>query len=117
MTSPTEAGNCASSSTETMCRTALSVFARAIAADTARPAPSEPSLATTMFLNIWGLAGFACLAPDRFERWHEPFLRDERGHHGTADHGGDQDCILLLIDDLVGEAEQRGNGSEGKPGG
>src|ERR1700687_3428164 len=102
-----EAGKRGISSTQIMwsatpCRTATPM-----AADTARAAPSEPSLATRIFSNIGGLLGFALVVRERLRRWHEPLLSDERRHHGAADHGRDEDRILLLIDDLVGETEQR----------
>ena len=49
-----------------------------------------------------------------FEMRPEPSLRDDRGHYGAADHRGQQDRVLILIDDVVGEAEQRRDRSEGQ---
>jgi hypothetical protein len=67
------------------------------------------------FPNIGGLLGIVLLARKRLCDRHEPLLGDEGGHDGAADHGGDEDRVLLLVDDLVGEAEQRRNGREGEP--
>src|SRR4029450_2657990 len=105
MTSLTEAGNCGSSSTETICKSALCILASFIARDSARAAPSEPSLAMMIFLNIGCLLRFVDLGLHRLERWHETFLRNERWNHGAANHGRNQDRVLLLVDDLVGQAE------------
>src|SRR6202011_5382571 len=47
-----------------------------------------------------------------FEVRLEEQLGDHRRHHRAADHGGEQDGVLCLIDDVVGQAEQGGNRPE-----
>ena len=38
----------------------------------------------------------------RLEMRLEPNLRNQRRHHRAANHCCQQDCILLLIDDVIG---------------
>src|SRR5262249_58335811 len=57
--------------------------------------PSDPSCATTMRLNMSHL--LRCRSDFR----QEPFLRDHRRHHGAADHRGEEDRILFLVDDVM----------------
>jgi Uncharacterized ACR, COG1993 len=45
----------------------------------------------------------------------EPNLRDEGGHHRATDHGRHENGVLRLIDDVVGEPEQRRDRAEGQP--
>ena len=41
----------------------------------------------------------------RFEMRVEPNLRDQRRDDGARDHGRQQDCVLVLVDDVVGQTE------------
>jgi hypothetical protein len=43
----------------------------------------------------------------RLETRLEPDLRDESGHDRAADHCRQQDCVLILIDNVIGQAIQR----------
>src|SRR5208282_4563541 len=91
-----------------------------------REAPSSPdyTLASALAsalpsrLLAGDLFGFRQLgfAGDRLEIRLEPGLRDEGRRDGAGDHRGDEDRILLLIDDLVGEPEKGGDRAERKPG-
>src|SRR5262249_34850502 len=47
----------------------------------------------------------------------EPELCNERGHDCAADHCRDKDRVLLLIDDVIGQAEQGRDRPEGQTGG
>ena len=51
----------------------------------------------------------------RLEMGVEPDLGNERGHHGAADYCGEENRVLILIDDVVGKPEQRRDRAEGKP--
>src|SRR5437870_3812515 len=68
--------------------------------------PSDPSLATTIWVNTSNL--LLCAADLR----QEPLLRNERRDHRAADHGRQQDRVLLLIDDVVGKPVKRRDRSE-----
>src|SRR3954469_18548266 len=100
MTSSREPGIHWVSSTQIMCSWALCECARLKAAPSALEAPSEPSLAIRIFLNMGVLLG------DRLECRLEPALGDDCRHDGAGDHGRHQDGILLLVDDVVGQPEQ-----------
>jgi hypothetical protein len=52
----------------------------------------------------------------RLEMRPEPNLRDQRRHHGAADDRREQDRVLRLIDDVVGQAEERRDRAESQPG-
>src|SRR5215475_10108822 len=43
---------------------------------------------------------------ERLEMRVEPKLCNERGHDRAADHCRDKDRVLLLVDDVIGQAEQ-----------
>jgi hypothetical protein len=49
----------------------------------------------------------------RLEFRQEPNLCDEGGHHSTADHGRQEDGVLSLIDDVIGQTKQRRDRTEG----
>src|ERR1043166_1339052 len=110
-TSSMVVGRCGISSTQTMCSSAWQSAARSSATPKALKAPSEPSLATRILANMGlGLLG------NRLEGRLEPFLRNQRRHHRAADHRGNQNRILLLADDVIGEAEERRDRAEGEAG-
>ena len=48
-------------------------------------------------------------ADERFEIRLKPALRDESRHHRAADYCGQQDRVLALVDDVIGQAEQGRN--------
>jgi hypothetical protein len=54
-----------------------------------------------------------CVLLQRFEPRLEPNLRDESGHHSTADYGRQQDGVLSLIDDVIGQPKQCRDRTEG----
>src|ERR1035437_456007 len=53
----------------------------------------------------------------RFNRGLEKFLRDERRHERAENDDGDEHGVLGLVNDMVLQAEQRGDGAERQPGG
>src|SRR5260370_39258215 len=103
------AGKRGSSSTVTMWRAAPCCSASVIATASAFSAPGEPSLATRILWNISriSLGDRRLRRRERFEDRSEPALRDQRRHDRAADDRGQQNGILALVDDVVGEAEQR----------
>src|SRR4051812_45587072 len=46
----------------------------------------------------------------------KPALGDQCRHDRAEDHGGHQDRVLLLVDDVVGQAEQCRDAAESQPG-
>src|SRR5262245_12961598 len=105
-TSSIEAGKSGSSSTEIMCSVARCSLARSQANSSALRPPSDPSLATAMRLNM------SDLLLHRADLWQEPPLRDHRRHHRARNHRDEQDRLLPLVDDVVGQTRERGDRSE-----
>src|SRR6266540_3181085 len=101
-----EAGKSGNTSTEIMRNLERCSLARSQAIVSALKPPSDPSLATTICLNM------SHLLPSRFDFWQEPFLRDHRWHYCAGDHGGEQNRVLLPVDDVVGFSGWRGNETE-----
>jgi hypothetical protein len=54
-----------------------------------------------------------CVLLQRLEFRLEPNLCDEGGHHSTADYGRQQDGVLSLIDDVIGQTKQCRDRTEG----
>src|SRR5262245_6996010 len=46
----------------------------------------------------------------------EAALSDQSGYDGTSNHRRNKNCVLMLVDDVVREAEKRGDRSEGQSG-
>src|ERR1051326_2237192 len=117
-TSSIVAGNRGSSSTPTMWSAAPSRWAKAIAAERAFVAPGEPSLATNIFANISGfsLRDSRRRGGKRLQIRLEPALGDQGRHDGAADDRRQEDRVLGLVDDVIGEAEERRDRAEGEPG-
>src|SRR5712691_11898882 len=105
-----DVGKVGISSTEIMCSAARWRFASSQASSSALNPPSDPSLATTMVPNISHLPFRRALSRQI------PFLSDQGGDHGAADHRGHQDRILLLVDDTVCQSEQGRDRAEGEAG-
>src|SRR5208282_2634517 len=112
-----------SSSTAIMWSSARWRLASRIAASSAFKAPLEPSLATRILLYTGhsfpyharlGLDRYRRL--ERLERGLEPALRDQSRHHGTADHGGQEEGVLGGGEEVVGETEECGDRAEGEAG-
>src|SRR5215467_436731 len=98
MISSIDAGKSGNSSTEIMCSAASQRLASSHPMASALKPPSEPSFATTIRANTSDL-----LLRDADLR-QEPFLGDQGRHHGAADHRRQQDRILALVDNLIGQA-------------
>src|SRR5713101_1301392 len=98
-------GKRGSSSTVTMWRAAPCSWARAIDAVSAFIAPGEPSLATRIFANMSGISfgDSRWRGGKRLEGRPEPALGDNRRHHRAGNDRGEQDRILALVDDVVGQ--------------
>src|SRR6266436_687734 len=110
MISSIEAGKSGSSSTEIMCSAAPSRLASSHPMASALKPPSEPSFATTIRVNT------SDLLPCGADLRQEPFLGDQGRHHRTRDYGRQQDRILLLVDNLIGETVERRDRPECKAG-
>src|SRR5215468_8886848 len=54
---------------------------------------------------------------ERLEMRVEPKLCNERGHDCAADHCRHKNCVLLLVDDVIGQAEQGRDRPESETGG
>src|SRR5215831_7643383 len=108
-TSSIEAGKSGSCSTEIICSAARCSLARSHAKSSALRPPSDPSLATAIRLNM------SDLLLGRADLRQEPPLCDHRRHHGAANHRDEQDRVLALVDDVVGQSIERRDRSEGEP--
>src|SRR6266478_560031 len=110
MISSIEAGKSGNSSTEIMSNAAPQRLARSHAVASALKPPSEPSFATTIRVNM------SDLLPCGADLRQEPSLGDQGRNHRAADHDRQQDCILPLVDNVVGQAVKRRDRPECKPG-
>src|SRR5215469_6198796 len=120
-TSSMLAGNRGSSSTVTMWTSAQWGRASSSAAVRAFRPPTEPSFAAKILVYISpslrnGEHSSWSLADKRLERGLEPALGNQSRHHGAADHGGQEDRVLALVDDVIGQAVESRNRSECQAG-
>src|SRR5262249_58020087 len=80
------------------------------------PSDIPARLSVTVFARrACGMPSESRVFLQRLEMRVEPDLGNERGHHGAADYCGKENGVLILIDDAVGEPEQRRDRAEGKP--
>src|SRR5271157_2286319 len=107
------AGKRGSSSTVTIWSSDESFRASSIAPESAFCPPGDPSLATNIREYILtSLCGndsrrISCGARQRLEVGLEPTLRDQGRYHCAADHRSQQDRVLALVDDVIGQPEER----------
>src|SRR5882724_11242097 len=97
MISSIDAGKSGNSSTEIMCNAAPQRLARSHDMASALKPPSEPSFATTIRVNT------SDLLPCGADLRQEPFLGYQGRHHRAADDGRQQDRILTLVDNPIGQ--------------
>jgi hypothetical protein len=81
------------------------------------PISARPISASTSGAHTWLCVSETekqlCVLLQRLEFRLEPNLCDEGGHHSTADHGRQQDGVLSLIDDVIGQTKQCRDRTEG----
>src|SRR5262249_49127958 len=108
-TSSIEAAKSGSCSTEIICSEARCSLARSRANRSAFRPHYDSSFATAIRLNM------SDLLLGRADLWQEPPLRDRRRHHCAANRRDEQDRVLALVDDVVGQPVERRDRSEGEP--
>ena len=81
--------------------------------------PGEPSLAASIleYILLSFCSDRSCTgarSDERLEVWLKPALGDQSLHHRTADYRGQQDRVLALVDDVIGQTEERRDRPEGQ---
>src|SRR5215469_12392795 len=108
------AGNRGNSSTAIICNSASVRCASSIAAASAFAASGEPSLATS--IRLYTLISFC--GDSRFDmsrlgcrEWLElrlePALCYQGRHHSAANYRRQQDCVLTLVNNVIGQTKKR----------
>src|SRR5262245_15678958 len=108
--SSTEAGKSGNTSTEIIRNFERCTLARSQAIVKALKPPSDPSLATTICLNM------SHLLPGRFNFRQEPLLRDYCWYHRAGDDGSKQNRVLLPVNDIIRQSVKCRDRAESKSG-